>query len=85
MHIYTELQLYTRHMNQYIIAQSRHLLFANSFLSMTLSVMAVKLSLNTGRRTGCHKGVGGRQFIAPEKSAAQIPTKIGTMFFKHFW
>ena len=50
LHIYTELQLYTRHMNQYIIAQSRHLLFANSFLSM--SVMAVKLSLNTGRRTG---------------------------------
>ena len=52
LQIYTELQLYTRHMNQYIIAQSRHLLFANSFLSMTLSVMAVKLSLNTGRRTG---------------------------------
>ena len=31
----------------------------------------------------CHKGVCGRQFITPEKSAAQIPTltEIYAMFF----
>ena len=33
----------------------------------------------------CHKGVGGRQFVMAEKSAAQIPTlmEIDTMFFVH--
>ena len=33
-----------------------------------------KLCLITGRRGECHKGVGGRQFVTAEKSAAQIPT-----------
>ena len=31
----------------------------------------------------CHKGVGGRRFVAPEKSAARIPTltEMNAMFF----
>ena len=31
----------------------------------------------------CHKGVGGRRFVAPEKSAARIPTltEIDAMFY----
>ena len=31
----------------------------------------------------CHKGVGGKRFVAPEKSAARIPTltEMNAMFF----
>ena len=54
-------------------------------ISRSVSAMDAKLVLITGRRTGSviRSVVGGRLFVTPEKSAAQIPTltEIDAMFF----